>query len=82
MGWFSSSKMCTINIVMAFLVSMISKGLALSISLSDMECVSEHVFHDGDIVSGSFVVMDHDIFWNSDHPGIDFTVTPSFFFIL
>ena len=70
MGWFS--KICTIGI--AFLGSMISHGYALSISLNDVECVSEHVFHDGDTVSGNFVIMDHDIFWSSDHPGIDFTV--------
>ncbi|KAG8044321.1 hypothetical protein GUJ93_ZPchr0139g33500 [Zizania palustris] len=29
----------------------------------------------GDTVSGNFVVVDHDIFWSSDHPGIDLTVT-------
>ncbi|KAJ7979979.1 Transmembrane emp24 domain-containing protein [Quillaja saponaria] len=29
----------------------------------------------GRTISGNFVVVDHDIFWTSDHPGIDFTVT-------
>ena len=40
-----------------------------------MECVSEAVHFEGDTVSGYFVVIDHDIFWNSDHPGIEFTVS-------
>lgn len=72
MGHCWLSKICTIVVV--FVGSMICHGFALSISLHDVECVSEHVPYDGDIVSGNFVVMDHDIFWSSDHPGIDFTV--------
>ncbi|XP_061369105.1 transmembrane emp24 domain-containing protein p24beta3-like [Gastrolobium bilobum] len=71
MDW--SSKICTI--VIAFLGTIICRGFALSISLNDKECVSEYVQYDGDTVSGNFVVMDHDIFWSSDHPGIDFMVT-------
>ncbi|KAG4916124.1 Transmembrane emp24 domain-containing protein p24beta3 [Glycine soja] len=71
MGW--SSKIYTI--VISFLGFIICHGLALSISLYDQECVSEHVLHDGDTISGNFVVIDYDIFWSSDHPGIDFTVT-------
>ncbi|KAF3322880.1 transmembrane emp24 domain-containing protein p24beta3 [Carex littledalei] len=47
----------------------------LSLTVSDTECVYEYVAYDGDAVSGNFVVVDHDIFWGSDHPGIDFTVT-------
>lgn len=46
----------------------------LSLTVSDTECVYEYVAYDGDAVSGNFVVVDHDIFWGSDHPGIDFTV--------
>ncbi|KAG2405842.1 Transmembrane emp24 domain-containing protein [Vigna angularis] len=49
----------------------------LNESLYDKECVSEQVLHDGDTVSGNFVVIDYDIFWSSDHPGIDFSVTSS-----
>ncbi|KAK2417652.1 emp24/gp25L/p24 family/GOLD family protein [Trifolium repens] len=71
MDWLS--QICTIVIIL--LGSIISHAFSLSISLHDVECVSENVPHDGDTVSGNFVVMDHDIFWSSDHPGIDFTVT-------
>ena len=66
-------KICTI--VTIFLGTIIGHVFTLSISLHDIECVSEYVPHDGDTISGNFVVMDHDIFWSSDHPGIDFTVT-------
>ncbi|XP_058212105.1 transmembrane emp24 domain-containing protein p24beta3 [Rhododendron vialii] len=48
---------------------------ALSVTVNDVECVSEFVFYEGDSVSGNFVVVDHDIFWSSDHPGIDFIVS-------
>ncbi|XP_010259153.1 PREDICTED: transmembrane emp24 domain-containing protein p24beta3-like [Nelumbo nucifera] len=48
---------------------------ALSITVNDVECVYEYVLYEGDSVSGNFVVVDHEIFWSSDHPGIDFTVT-------
>ncbi|RDX78906.1 Transmembrane emp24 domain-containing protein p24beta3, partial [Mucuna pruriens] len=71
MAWFS--KICTI--VISFVGFIIGHSFALSISLYDVECVSEHVIHDGDTISGNFVVIDYDIFWSSDHPGIDFTVT-------
>ncbi|XP_030477307.1 transmembrane emp24 domain-containing protein p24beta3 [Syzygium oleosum] len=48
---------------------------SLSVTVNDVECVYEYVLYEGDTVSGNFVVVDHDIFWSSDHPGIDFTVT-------
>ncbi|XP_057438624.1 transmembrane emp24 domain-containing protein p24beta3-like [Lotus japonicus] len=70
MDWFS--KICTL--VIFFLGTLIYNVFSLSISLNDVECVSEHA-QSGDSVTGNFVVMDHDIFWSSDHPGIDFTVT-------
>lgn len=47
---------------------------ALSVTVNDVECVYEYVLYEGDTVSGNFVVVDHDIFWSSDHPGIDFIV--------
>lgn len=50
---------------------------ALSVTVTDVECVYEYVLYEGDTVSGNFVVVDHDIFWSSDHPGIDFIVTLS-----
>ncbi|KAL2469816.1 Transmembrane emp24 domain-containing protein p24 beta 3 [Abeliophyllum distichum] len=57
------------------LMSIISRISALSVTVNNVECVYEYVLYEGDTVSGNFVVVDHDIFWNSDHPGIDFTVT-------
>ncbi|KAD4179729.1 hypothetical protein E3N88_28320 [Mikania micrantha] len=48
---------------------------ALSVTVNDVECVYEYVLYEGDTVSGNFVVVDHDIFWSSDHPGIDFIVS-------
>ncbi|KAG6520815.1 hypothetical protein ZIOFF_017876 [Zingiber officinale] len=48
---------------------------ALSVTVNDVECVYEFVLYEGDTISGNFVVVDHDIFWSSDHPGIDFIVT-------
>ncbi|KAH9618015.1 hypothetical protein KSS87_003237 [Heliosperma pusillum] len=53
----------------------VSKLTALSVTVNDLECVYEYVIYEGDTVSGNFVVVDHDIFWGSDHPGIDFTAT-------
>lgn len=54
---------------------------ALSVTVNDVECVYEYVLYEGDTVSGNFVVVDHDIFWSSDHPGIDFIVSPWFFLV-
>ncbi|KAG8484525.1 hypothetical protein CXB51_023081 [Gossypium anomalum] len=48
---------------------------SLSVNVNNIECVYEYVLYEGDTISGNFVVVDHDIFWGSDHPGIDFTVT-------
>ncbi|XP_062025142.1 transmembrane emp24 domain-containing protein p24beta3-like [Rosa rugosa] len=48
---------------------------ALSITVTDVECVSELVLYEGDTISGNFVAIDHDIFWSHDHPGLEFSVT-------
>ncbi|XP_075512246.1 transmembrane emp24 domain-containing protein p24beta3-like [Primulina tabacum] len=61
-------------LVLLFL-AMVNLVSALSVTVNDLECVYEYVLYEGDTVSGNFVVVDHDIFWGSDHPGIDFTVT-------
>lgn len=50
---------------------------ALSVTVNDVECVYEYVVYDGDTISGNFVVVDHDLFWSSDHPGIDLVVSDS-----
>jgi hypothetical protein len=48
---------------------------SLSVTVNEVECLYEYVLYEGDTVSGNFVVVDHDIFWGSDHPGIDFSVS-------
>uniref|UniRef100_A0A5B7BNK6 Putative transmembrane emp24 domain-containing protein p24beta3 n=1 Tax=Davidia involucrata TaxID=16924 RepID=A0A5B7BNK6_DAVIN len=68
-----STEICIIKL--GFLLSLVRGISSLSITLHEIECVSEHVLYEGDRVSGNFVVIDHDIFWSSDHPGIDFTIT-------
>lgn len=57
------------------LLSCISNVSCLSVTVNTVECVYEYVLYEGDTISGNFVVVDHDIFWSSDHPGIDFVVT-------
>ncbi|XP_042065392.1 transmembrane emp24 domain-containing protein p24beta3-like [Salvia splendens] len=57
------------------LLATLTRISALSVTVNDVECIYEYVLYEGDTVSGNFVVVDHDIFWSSDHPGIDFTAT-------
>ncbi|GMH08475.1 hypothetical protein Nepgr_010315 [Nepenthes gracilis] len=64
-----------IYMLLGLWLSYVHRLSALSVTVNDVECVSEYVLYEGDTVSGNFVVVDHDIFWGSDHPGIDFTVT-------
>lgn len=68
-----SAKMWTV--LMCLMVSFFARIESLSVTVNDVECVYEYVLYEGDTVSGNFVVVDHDIFWSSDHPGIDFTVS-------
>ncbi|XP_073149922.1 transmembrane emp24 domain-containing protein p24beta3-like [Henckelia pumila] len=63
------------TLLMLLFVAIVNRVSALSVTVNDVECVYEYVLYEGDTVSGNFVVVDHDIFWGSDHPGIDFTVT-------
>ncbi|KAL2324446.1 hypothetical protein Fmac_023504 [Flemingia macrophylla] len=63
------------TVLMCLMVSFFARIESLSVTVNDVECVYEYVLYEGDTVSGNFVVVDHDIFWGSDHPGIDFTVT-------
>ncbi|KAL7124021.1 hypothetical protein ABFS83_14G020400 [Erythranthe nasuta] len=62
---------CALSAVL--LLSVVSRVSALSVTVSDVECLYEYVFYEGDTVSGNFVVEDYH--WNSDPPGVDFTVT-------
>lgn len=66
-----------IYLACSFVVCLIGNGnvAALSITVTEMECVSEQVLYEGDSISGNFVAIDHDIFWSADHPGIEFTVS-------
>lgn len=64
-----------IFLLLLLVASCFRRPAALSVTVTDVECVYEYVVYDGDAVSGNFVVVDHDIFWNSDHPGIDLVVT-------
>ncbi|XP_075477492.1 transmembrane emp24 domain-containing protein p24beta3-like [Primulina tabacum] len=62
--------------LLTFLFSIfLGRVSALSLTVNNVECVYEYVFYAGDSVSGNFIAVDHDVFWSSDHPGIDFTVT-------
>ena len=61
-------------VMVMVLLSLTGKTSSLSVTVNEVECVYEYVLYEGDTVSGNFVVVDHDIFWSSDHPGIDFTV--------
>lgn len=63
------------SMVLLVLLSFVGRISSLSVTVNDVECVYEYVLYEGDTVTGNFVVVDHDIFWNSDHPGIDFTVS-------
>ncbi|KAK9140043.1 hypothetical protein Scep_009724 [Stephania cephalantha] len=67
-----SARICA---VLALLLTLITYASALSVTVNDEECVYEYVLYEGDTISGNFVVVDHDIFWSSDHPGIDFTIS-------
>ncbi|TYH29634.1 hypothetical protein ES288_A01G027700v1 [Gossypium darwinii] len=57
------------------LLNFMNNVSSLSLTITKVECVYEIVRSEGDIVSGNFVVVDHHIFWSSDHPGIDFSIT-------
>ncbi|KAI8004055.1 Transmembrane emp24 domain-containing protein p24beta3 [Camellia lanceoleosa] len=71
----TKSKIYPLVLVGLLLLSFVSHLSALSVTVNDVECVYEYVLYEGDSVTGNFVVVDHDIFWSSDHPGIDFIVT-------
>lgn len=72
-----SAKMWTA--LMCLILIFFGRIESLSVTVNDVECVYEYVLYEGDTVTGNFVVVDHDIFWSSDHPGIDFTVSANSF---
>lgn len=63
------------GLVVGLLLGVLRYTAGLSFTVNEQECVYENVEYEGDNVSGNFVVVDHDIFWASDHPGIDLTVS-------
>jgi len=71
----SRSKPSAIILSAIILLSLVQENKGLAVTVNDIECVYEYVIYEGDTVSGNFVVVDHDIFWGSDHPGIDFTAS-------
>ncbi|PKU86237.1 Transmembrane emp24 domain-containing protein p24beta3 [Dendrobium catenatum] len=60
-------------VVLLLVLPLRLSGLALTVH--EVECVYEFVHFEGDLVSGNFVVVDHNIFWGSDHPGVDLIVS-------
>lgn len=51
----------------------VGQSRALMTTITHQECVFEEVEYDGDLVSGSFVVIDHGLSWN-DEPGVELAV--------
>ena len=68
-------KSAEICLTLGFFLSFIRHVSTLSITVNELECVYENVLSEGDTISGNFVVMDHEIFWPIDHPGLEFTVS-------
>jgi hypothetical protein len=62
-------------VVLLALATITSRSHALVLTVQNTECVWEDVEYDNDIVSGNFVVLDHEVFWGADHPGIELLVT-------
>lgn len=55
-------------------LAVVGRSGALMTTVLQQECVFEEVGYDGDLVSGSFVVIDHGLSW-SDDPGVELVVT-------
>lgn len=64
------SFMCTL-----LLLLLCHQSSALMTTITHQECVYEEVQFDGDHVSGSFVVVDHGLSWNSGEEGVDLVVS-------
>ncbi|GLJ40663.1 hypothetical protein SUGI_0839620 [Cryptomeria japonica] len=62
-------------VIVAALLALSWKCSGLSLTVFEEECVYEKAEYEGDMISGNFVVVDHDAFWRSESPGIDFKVT-------
>lgn len=60
---------------MVLLLGFLHYTTCFSFVVNELECIYENAEYEGDIVSGNFVVVDHDIFWVFGHPEIDFIVS-------
>eukprot|EP00243_Klebsormidium_subtile_P008488 TRINITY_DN4039_c0_g1_i1.p1 TRINITY_DN4039_c0_g1~~TRINITY_DN4039_c0_g1_i1.p1 ORF type:complete len:214 (+),score=62.37 TRINITY_DN4039_c0_g1_i1:117-758(+) len=63
-----------LHIVLAF-AFLLDGAAALRMAIMRTECLTEEVANEGDIVTGSFVVLDHQSAWAEQHPGMDLGVT-------
>lgn len=61
-------------LLLALAVALPYISQALVLTVQNTECVWEDVEYDGDLITGNFVVLDHEIFWGADHPGIELVV--------
>ena len=68
-------------LVLALALALLHNSQALVLTVQNTECVWEDVEYDGDIITGNFVVLDHEIFWGADHPGIELVVGESLNFL-
>lgn len=67
-------KLLGYGVLLTLTLTLLQPAQALRITVQATECVWEEVEYDGDIITGNFVVVDHEIFWGSDHPGIELVV--------
>lgn len=61
-------------VLLVALTAIAARSHALVLTVQETECVWEDVEHDMDVISGNFVVLDHEVFWGGDHPGVELTV--------
>lgn len=78
MGKSRSISLREVFLIVGLLLGCPRRLSALSVTVNDVECVYEFVLYEGDTISGNFVVVDHDIFWSSDHPGVDLIVSDAY----
>lgn len=64
-------------VALLVLATITSRSHALVLTVQNTECVWEDVEYEYDIISGNFVVLDHEVFWGADHPGIELLVRAS-----
>lgn len=56
------------------LALLLDGAAGLRMAIMRTECLTEEVPNEGDIVTGSFVVLDHQSAWAEQHPGMDLGV--------